>query len=121
MRRRWVVAGGYVIDRAAPRRRSEHLDGSLPVLVAIAGLGYLIARSRSEVLKSIAAATLPGPLGRRYAAVLVRIHGYALLVVGLVGTALWSSTPVAEDSGWCPPRSSFDGFPWWPKSRVSTK
>ncbi len=61
----------------------------LPVLVAIAGLGYLIARSRSEVLKNIVAATVPGPLGRKYAWTLLRIQGYSLLVVGLIGTVLW--------------------------------
>jgi hypothetical protein len=61
----------------------------LPILVAITGLGYLIARSRSEVLKNLAAATLPGPLGRKYAWALVRIQGYGLLVVGLAGTVLW--------------------------------
>ncbi|MDA0167886.1 hypothetical protein OJ998_02215 [Solirubrobacter taibaiensis] len=61
----------------------------LPVLVAIAGLGYLILRSRSDVLKNVAAATLPGPLGRKHAGTLVRIQGYSLLVVGMLGTALW--------------------------------
>ena len=59
-------------ERVARRRRRRSLlsrlskstalaiwTAPLPVLVAIAGLGYLIARSRSDVLKSIAAATLP--------------------------------------------------------------
>jgi hypothetical protein len=61
----------------------------LAVLVAIAGLGYLIARSRSEVLKNIAAATFPGPFGRKHVGTLVKIQGYGMLVVGLAGTVLW--------------------------------
>lgn len=61
----------------------------LPVLVAIAGLGYLIARSQSKVLKDIAAASVPGPIGRKHAGTLVKIQGYGLLVVGLLGTVLW--------------------------------
>lgn len=61
----------------------------LPVLVAIAGLGYLIARSRSKVLKDIAAASVPGPFGRKHAGTLVKVQGYSLLVVGLLGTVLW--------------------------------
>ena len=81
--------GRYVIEVLLVADDPSIWTAPLPVLVASAGLGYLIVRSRSEVLRNIAAATLPGPLGRKYAWALVRIQGYSLLVVGLVGTALW--------------------------------
>jgi hypothetical protein len=84
-----VSFGGYVIEVLLLADDPNIWTAPLPVLVAIAGLGYLILRSRSEVLKNIAAATLPGPLGRKHAGALVRIQGYSLLVVGSVGTVLW--------------------------------
>ena len=61
----------------------------LPVLVAIAGLGCLVVCSRSSVLRQVAHASIPGPIGRKYAWLIVKTQGYSLLIVGIVGTVLW--------------------------------
>lgn len=96
-------AGSSSLSRSTPTRRASARvlvpavlvfadnpsfdTAPLPVLVAMAGLGFLMLRSRGAGLRFLAemfAGRISGP-GRPMNVIV----GYLLLIVGLAGTVLW--------------------------------
>ncbi|MDA0184346.1 hypothetical protein OJ997_28840 [Solirubrobacter phytolaccae] len=60
----------------------------LPVLVAVACLGFLIVRSRSSLLRFLGQ-MFAGGTGTLFGKSVAIIAGYGLMLGGIVGTVLW--------------------------------
>jgi hypothetical protein len=60
----------------------------LPLLVAMAGLGFMMVRSRSGGMRFLAE-MFAGRVGTVFGRPVTVVVGYLLLVAGIAGTVLW--------------------------------
>ena len=60
----------------------------LPVLVAIACLGFLIVRSRSSLLRFLGQ-MFAGGTGKVFGTSVAVVAGYGMMLGGVIGTVLW--------------------------------